>query len=164
MLSKKIEKALNKQINHEFHTTYNYLAISAWFASRNLPGFAHWMNIQSAEERTHALKFIGFVVDRGGRVELEAVGKPASDFRSAKDAIAAALKLEQATTALINALFALAVEEKDYATQSALKWFVDEQVEEEKSVGEVLGKLEMAGDSKGTLLMLDHQAAKRGKS
>ena len=164
MLNKKIEKALNKQINHEFHTTYSYLGIATWFASQNLPGFAHWMNVQSAEERTHALKFIGIVEDRGGRVELEAVGRPQSDFRTAKDAIATALKLEQATTALINALYSLAVEEKDYATQSALKWFVDEQVEEEKSVGEVLAKMQMAGDSKGTLLMLDHQAAKRGKS
>jgi len=97
-------------------------------------------------------------------VELEAVGKPKSDYGSPKDAIVAALKLEQATTALINKLFDLAAEEKDYATQGCLQWFVDEQVEEEKSVSDILAKLEMAGDSKGTLLMLDHQLAKRGKS
>lgn len=164
MISSKIEKAINKQINHEFTTSYTYLAIGAWFASKNLPGFAHWMQVQRTEELTHAAKLFDFLVDRGGRVELEAVGKPKSDYGSPKDAIAAALKLEQATTALINKLFDLAAEEKDYATQGCLQWFVDEQVEEEKNVGDILAKLEMAGDSKGTLLMLDHQLAKRGKS
>lgn len=164
MLNNKIEKAINKQINHEFNNAYTYLAMSAWFASKNLPGFAHWMRLQREDELTHAAKLFDFLVDRGGRVELEAVGKPKGDYGSPKDAIDAALKLEQATTALINSLYGLAAAEKDYATQSRLQWFVDEQVEEEKSVGEVLATLEMAGDSKGTLLMLDHQLAKRGKS
>jgi ferritin len=164
MLSNKIEKAINKQINHEFTNAYTYLAISAWFDSQNLSGFAHWMRLQREDELSHAAKLMEFVVDRGGRVELEAVGKPKGSYGSPKDAIAAALKIEQSTTALVNNLCTLAAEEKDYATQSRLQWFVDEQVEEEKSVSEILAKLEMAGDSKGTLLMLDHQLAKRGKS
>ena len=164
MLSTKVEKAINKQIHHEFTTSYAYLALSAWFASQNLPGFANWMRVQHQEELTHAAKLIDFVVDRGGRVHLDALGKPQADFSSPKDAVAAALKLEQATTALINNLYGLGAEEKDYATHSRLQWFVDEQVEEEKNVGEILAMLKMAGDSKGTLLMLDHQLAKRGKS
>ena len=164
MLSNKIEKAINKQINHEFTTAYTYLAMSAWFASKNLPGFAHWMHVQHQEELAHAGKLFDFVLDRGGCVELEAVGKPKGDYGSPKEAIAAALKLEQTTTTLINNLYGLGAEERDFATHSRLQWFVDEQVEEEKSVTEILAKLEMAGDSKGTLLMLDHQLAKRGKS
>jgi ferritin len=164
MINPKVEKALNKQINHEFTTSYTYLAMAAWFAHENLPGFAHWMQVQHKEELTHALKLFEFVNDRAGKVELDTVGKPKADYPSPKDAFAAALKLEQATTAMINNLYALSVEEKDYATQSHLKWFVDEQVEEEKNVGEVLAMLDMAGESKGTLLMLDHQLGKRGKS
>ena len=164
MINAKIEKALNKQINHEFITSYSYLAMSGWCAQQNLNGFAHWMLVQHQEELGHALKLFEFVNDRGGKVELETVGKPKADYPSPKDVFAAAYKLEQATTALINNLYALAVEEKDYATQSHLKWFVDEQVEEEKNVSTVLAMLDMAGESKGTLLMLDHQFGKRGKS
>ncbi|MBI5686508.1 MAG: ferritin [Verrucomicrobia bacterium] len=164
MLSNKIEKAINKQINHEFTTAYTYLAMSAWFASKNLSGFAHWMHVQHQEELTHAAKLFDFVIDRGGRVELEAIGKPKGDYSSPKDAVAAALKLEQTTTALINNLYGLGAEEKDYATHSRLQWFVDEQVEEEKSVSEILAKLEMAGASNGTVLMIDHHLSKRGKS
>lgn len=164
MLSNKIEKAINKQINHEFNTAYTYLAVAGWFAGENLPGFAHWMRLQHQEELTHAVKLFEFVLDRGGRVELEAVAKPKGSYSSVKDAIAATLKLEEATTVLVNNLYGLAAEEKDYASQSRLQWFVDEQVEEEKNVTDILAKLQMAGDSKGTLLMLDHQLAKRGKS
>ncbi|MFA6564129.1 MAG: ferritin [Verrucomicrobiia bacterium] len=164
MLSNKIEKAINKQINHEFTNAYTYLAMSAWFDNQNLSGFAHWMRLQREDELSHAAKLVEFVVNRGGRVELESIGKPKGSYSSPKEAIAAALKLEQTTTALVNNLFGLAADEKDYATQSRLQWFVDEQVEEEKGVSEILAKLEMAGDSKGTLLMLDHQLAKRGKS
>jgi ferritin len=164
MLNHKIEKALNKQIHHEFTNAYTYLAISAWFAHQNFPGFAQWMRVQQQEELTHAAKLSEFVTDRGGRVVLEALAKPPADYGSPKDAMAAALKVEQTTTAMVNNLCGLAVEEKDYATQSHLKWFVDEQVEEEKNVGEILAMLKMAGDSKGTLLMLDHKLGKRGKS
>ena len=164
MINARIEKALNHQINHEFTNAYTYLAIAAWCANQNLPGFAHWLQVQHQEELGHGLKLFEFVLDRGGTVELDAVGKPKAAYSTPKDAFAAALKLEQTTTTLINKLYALAVEEKDYATQSRLQWFVDEQVEEEKNTSAVLATLEMAGESKGTILMLDHQLGKRGKS
>jgi len=164
MLSAKVENALNSQINHEFNNAYIYLAIAAWFAERNLPGFAHWMRIQYSEELDHALKLFAFILDRGGKIDLERIEKPANSFSSPKDVFASALKLEQATTESVNRLYTLAAEERDFATQSHLKWYVDEQVEEEKNVGGILAMLEMAGDGKGTLLMLDHQLGKRAKS
>jgi ferritin len=163
MLGTKIENALNDQVNHEFNNAYTYLATAAWFAERNLPGFAHWMQIQYSEEMDHALKLFAFILDRGGRVRLEKVEKPPREFGTPKEVFAAALKLEQITTERVNRLYALAVEDKDFATQSHLTWYVDEQVEEEKNVTAVLAMLEMAGESKGTLLMLDHQLGKRSK-
>ena len=163
MLSTKVENALNGQVNHEFNNAYIYLAIAAWFAERNLPGFAHWMRIQHSEEMDHAQKLFAFILDRGGKISLDRIERPASAFSTPKDVFVSALKLEQATTESVNRLYALAAEENDFATQSHLKWYVDEQVEEEKNVSGILAMLEMAGDSKGTLLMLDHQLGKRIK-
>jgi ferritin len=163
MLNKKIEKALNKQIAHEFTVAHAYLGMAAWLAGNNWPGFARWMNAQHGEELSHALKLFAFVNDRGGQVELESVPKPRAEFSSPTDVFALALKTEEATTASVNEVYALAVAEKDYATQSFLKWYVDEQVEEEKNANEILAMLKLAGDSKGTLLMLDHKLGKRGE-
>lgn len=163
MLSQKIAGALNEQIHHEFTNAYTYLAFSAWFGHRNLPGFSHWMMIQYSEELDHATKLFGYVIDRGGEVELQAVEKPRADFGTAKEVFAAALRVEEGTTERINTIHQLAVAEKDFATQSHLQWYIDEQVEEEKNVGGILAMLEMAGESKGTLLMLDHQLGKRTK-
>ncbi len=163
MLSPTIEKALNDQIHHEMTNAYTYLGYSAWFAERNLPGFAHWMMIQRSEELVHAMKLFQFVIDRGGRVVLQDVQKPVVEFAGTKDVFAATLRTEEGTTARVNALYHMASDEKDFATMSHLQWYIDEQVEEEKTVSEVLAKLEMAGESKGTLLHLDHQMEKRGK-
>ena len=164
MLSTKVASTLNDQVNHEFSNAFTYLAAAAWFAEKNLTGFAHWMKIQHSEEMNHAHKLFEFILDRGGKVSLDTIEKPAEDYGTTKDVFASALKLEQETTARINRLYALAVQEGDFATQSHLKWYVDEQVEEEKNVAEILAKLAMAGDSKGTLLMLDHQMGKRAKA
>ncbi len=163
MLSTKMESALNEQVNHEFNNAYTYLSAAGWFVEKNLPGFAHWMRIQHSEELDHALKLFEFILDRGGRAILDKVEKPPRDFGTAKDVFAATLKLEQSTTARVNKLYSQAVEENDFATQSHLNWYVDEQVEEEKNVSGILAMLEMAGESKGTLLMLDHQLGKRVK-
>lgn len=163
MLTPKIENALNDQIHHEFSNAYAYLAAAAWFAERNFPGFAQWMRVQRGEELDHAMRLFDFVLDRNGKIKLAGIEKPGEIYGTPKDVFAAALKIEQATTAKLNSLYALAVEERDFATQSHLKWYVDEQVEEEKNVSSMLATLEMAGESKGTLLMLDHQAGKRVK-
>lgn len=161
MLTKTILSALNKQINHEMNAAYNYLAMEAWFHSQNLAGFAQWMKVQRDEELEHARKLFDFVHDRGGEVELGSLAKPNGQFTSPRDVFAHAAKLEQGNTKAIHDLYALAVGEHDYATQSMLQWFIDEQVEEEKSTSEITALLEMAGDNQSALLLLNEKFGKR---
>jgi ferritin len=161
-LSKKMQDAVNEQIREELYSSYIYLSMAAYCESINLPGFAAWMQAQSQEELEHALKFYGFVHDRGGRVILEALGQPPAEFDGPLGVFEETLKHEQYITGRIYKLYALAVEENDYASLSTLQWFVDEQVEEEKTAGEILEMVKTIGDHKQGLIMLDRQLAGRG--
>jgi ferritin len=162
MFSAKMQQTMNDQIKYELESAYIYLSMAAYFESINLPGFAHWMRIQTGEEQEHAMKFFDFIYDRGGRVVLQAIPQPPADFASPLDAFEKALAHEQKVTGLINDLYALAVEGKDYASQTFLQWFVDEQVEEEKSAGDIVEMLKMIGDKGQALFMADRQLAQRG--
>ncbi|MDO4767187.1 MAG: ferritin [Pseudomonadota bacterium] len=161
MLSPKMEKALNDHLNAEMFSSYLYLAMVAYFQDKNLNGFAHWMTIQNEEENFHSMKFFRYIGGRGGRVCLEAIKKPQSEWKSPLDAMEAALKHEEYISGRINDLVNLAVEEKDHATASFLRWFVDEQVEEEENVNEVVQKLRLLGNDGGGLFMLDRDMAAR---
>jgi ferritin len=161
MLDKKIEKALNQQINMELSAAYHYLAMGAYFEDTNLSGFASWMLAQRQEELTHAMKLFQYVLHRGGKVELEAVEKPPSNFKTPKDAFLKALALEQANTAAIYDLYKLATQIGDYATQSHLKWFLDEQVEEEHLFDEAKSLFEIAGEEPSALLLLNEKFGQR---
>lgn len=161
MLDKKLEKALNRQINNEMSAAYNYLAMTAHFEHLNLGGFANWMRVQRNEELTHAQRLIKYVLDRGGKVELEAVPKPPTDFQSVQEVFSRALEMERENTASIDELYRLADELNDYATLSHLQWFLDEQVEEEKSFDEIGGLLELAGDNRSALLLLNEKLGQR---
>ena len=161
-LSEPIEDALNRQINQEVTGAYSYLAMAAYFETKHLDGFASWMHAQRTEELAHAMRLFKYLLDRGGEIELEAVAKPAREFKSFRDVFALALALEQANTKGIHEIYAMAVKENDYATQSHLQWFVDEQVEEEEAVEHVLGLFDIAGDDKSALLELNRQLAERG--
>jgi ferritin len=163
MISEKMVKALNEQINAELYSAYIYSAMQAYFLSVNLDGFANWMCVQVKEEKTHAEKFYKYINERNGRIELEAIAKPQKDWKNALDVFEAAYKHEQYITGRINSLVELARSEKDYATESLLKWFIDEQVEEEANALKIVETLKMVKDSTGGLLMLDHQMAKRKK-
>ena len=160
-LKKTIEKALNQQVNQEMAAAYAYLAASAWFESENLTGFSKWMQIQRQEELDHAQRLIRYLHDRGGKLELQSVKKPRSDFKSVMDVFQEALAGEQANTRSIHELYKLAVEEDDFSTQSFLKWFIDEQVEEESLMHEMIGLLEHAGDDASALLVLNEQVGQR---
>ena len=160
-IGNKMEDAINRQITHELEAERTYLSIAAYFESQTLPGFAHWMQKQAAEERTHALKFFKYVCERGGVVSLEAMPKPASGFKSALAAFEAAYDFELTTTKKINALYDLAAAEKDHASMMMLKWFIDEQVEEEDNAMKNIEQVRMAGESKGALMHLDHMLGKR---
>jgi len=160
-LSSKLEKVLNDQINLEFCSAYAYLGMAAYFERTPFTGFAKWMELQSKEELGHADRFFKYIVERGGKVTLQAIPEPKCEYKSPLDAFKASLGHEQKVSASICAIYELAAGEKDFATQSFLKWFLDEQVEEERNVGEVLAKLELAGDNTSALYQIDQQAARR---
>jgi ferritin len=161
MMTDKMEKALNEQINEEMYSAYLYLAMSAWFESQNFPGFAAWMKVQAREENTHAMKFFEYINERRGRVVLKAIKEPAKEWKSPLAAFEGALEHEQYITGRINDLMNLAVAEKDHATANLLQWFVKEQVEEEATADRIVQMLKMAASHPGALLMLDHQMGER---
>ena len=157
MISKKMQQALNDQLNAELYAYYTYLSMSAYFEDHNLRGFAAWMRTHSDEEMVHAMKFYDFINERRGRVQLRAIEAPKTDWQSALEAFEDALKHEQHVTALINKLVDLSTEESDYATHSFLQWFVDEQVEEEAVVDDDIQDLKRVGDFGPGLFLLDRE-------
>lgn len=161
MLTSRMEEALNRQIVEEMYSAYLYLSMSAYFASLNLMGFSHWLYVQYHEELEHAKKFFKFIIERGGRVKLAAIKEPDFEWKSPKDAFEAVVKHEKYITSRIYELVDIAEQEKDRATFAMLQWFVNEQVEEEAHSEEILAKLEMIGDHKQGLLMLDRELAQR---
>jgi ferritin len=164
MLGETIQDAMNQQIKNELYSAYQYLAMAAYCESVNLSGFAHWMRTQSQEETQHAMKFYDFILDRNGRVVLQAIEGPLIEFGSPLEVFEQALEQEQKVTAMINDLYGLAVKESDYASQAFLQWFVTEQVEEEKNAGDVAETLKMVGDKSEMLFLLDRELGQRGKS
>ena len=164
MLKKTIQDAMNEQIKDELYSAYLYLSMSAYCEEANLPGFAHWMRVQAQEEVSHAMKFYHFIYERGGRVILKAIGQPPTEFQSPLDIFEQTLGHEQKVTGLINDLYTLAVEEKDYASQAFLQWFVTEQVEEEASATQIVEILKMIGDKGHALLLLDRELGGRQPS
>jgi ferritin len=161
MIKQTVQDALNEQIKQELYSSYVYLAVAAYCERASLPGFAHWMSVQSAEERTHAMKLYDFILDRGGKVELKAIDAPASEFGSPMQIAEKALEHEKLVTGLIEDLYELAVKEHDYAAVSMLQWFIDEQVEEEKNATLLVDQVRMVGDNRAALLMLDMELGKR---
>ncbi len=161
MIDKKMEKALNGQVNAEMYAAYLYLALAAYFETTALDGFANWMYAQVEEEIGHAMRIFHFINERGGQVVLEAVTKPTADINSPLEAFEAALAHEQKVTGMINELVDLASELKDHATYNFLQWFVNEQVEEEDSVDEVIQKLKLIGDRGNAIFMLDKELGAR---
>jgi ferritin len=159
MLSEPMTNALNHQMMMEIASSYSYLAMSCRCEGLSLPGFAAWFRAQSGEEWMHAMKFFDYLQDREAAPRLEAVPAPAAAYATATDAFVAALANEQAVTQSIHGIYALAVDEKDFAAQSFLNWFVTEQVEEENTVKSILGWLKRIGESGQGLFLLDRELA-----
>ena len=162
MLGKVVQDAMNEQIKNELYSAYQYLSMAAYCESENLPGFAHWMRAQFREETEHAMKFYDFILDRNGRVVLQAIDQPVVEFGSPLEVFQHALEHERRVTVMINDLYGLAVRENDYASQTFLQWFVTEQVEEEKNTGDVVETLKMVGDKSEALFLLDRELGQRG--
>ncbi|GAB4157759.1 MAG: ferritin [Planctomycetota bacterium] len=161
MISEKMLKLLNDQVNLEMSSAYLYLSMATWFEDINLSGFAHWMKEQFNEEMEHAAKIMEYIQDQRCRVTLQAIPAPKLEWQSPLEAFEDAFKHEQHVTASILYIVEEAVKEHDRATQNFLNWFVDEQVEEEKNTDDVVQKLKMLGDAKHALYMLDRELAKR---
>lgn len=161
MIKKKMQDALNQQINEEMYSAYLYLAMAAQFDAMNLSGFSHWMEKQAQEEMEHAMKFYRFINERGGRVELKPINGPQIEWDSAAKMMSDSLAHEQHITGCIHNLVDLATQEKDYATMNMLQWFVDEQVEEEASVSDIVEKLNLIGDRGQAIFMLDRELGAR---
>ncbi len=160
-MNQKLTEALNRQVNKEMFSWYLYKSMSAYFDSINYRGFATWMSQQAMEEMIHAEKIYKYIIDRGGRVELELIEKPQIEWDSPLAAMEDALEHEKYITKSINELVDLAIAENDHGTNVFLHWFVQEQIEEESSVGEIVERIRMFGEFKGGLFMLDRELGTR---
>jgi len=161
MIKKKMQEALNKQLNAEYYSSYLYLSMAAYFESMNLKGFANWMRVQTQEEMVHVMKFYDHFIERGGEITLSSIEAPPIKWSSPLAVFEHAYQHEQKVTGLINDLVNLAISEQDHATNNFLQWFVSEQVEEEASADEVVQKLKLIGKDSGGLFMLDRELAQR---
>lgn len=161
MLSKKMEDALNQQINAEMYSAYLYFSMSAYFTSLNLDGFANWTKVQAQEEMTHAVRFYNFVNQSGGRPIMKTIDAPPSEWPSPLEVMKNVLAHERKVTGLINDLTALAESEKDYASRAELQFFITEQVEEEANADAIVKKLTLIKDSTDALFMIDRELATR---
>ncbi len=161
MIPKRMEEAFNQQIKHELESAYLYLAMAAYFDSAGFEGMGRWMRAQVQEEVTHAMRFYKHIIERGGSVKLEPLSVLAHTWDSPRQAFEAAYEHEKFITSKINELVKLAQAEGDYAANSLLQWFVDEQVEEEASTSKIAQELKLVdGDSRG-ILMIDRELGQR---
>jgi ferritin len=161
MIGERLNSAINDQIKNELESYYIYLSMAAYFHSQNLDGMGHWMRAQAHEEMIHAMKFIEHLLDRGGKVVLQDLKQLKTEWRSPLEAFQDAYEHEKFISGKINDLTTIAREEKDYASEPMLAWFTEEQVEEEASAGKIAGELEMIGEDKSALLMLDRELGAR---
>lgn len=161
MLNSAVLDAINKQINAELSASYSYLAMSAWCDSTNFLGCARWFRVQSQEEYAHAMRLFDYVLARGGKVQLTQIVGPRTDYGSLLEVFETAYTQEQTVTAQINSLYEVAFANKSFDTVVQTEWFVNEQVEEEKTVREIVAKLRMVGDDAPSLLDLDEKLGSR---
>ncbi len=161
MLREKVEEALNEQLKWELYSAYLYLSMAAYFENLDLNGFAHWMKMQAQEELIHAMKFFDFISGRGGKVRLQPIKGPETEWESPLAAFEHVYTHETHVTDRINSLLELAMNENDHATVAFLQWFISEQVEEEASADSIVKRLKIAGGSGEGLLLLDRELAQR---
>lgn len=161
MASSKVIEALNSQVQKEFFSEYFYISMEAYFLDNNLDGFANFFNVQAREERDHAYKLFNFIGRVGGKVALEALEKPQSEFSSPLEVFELTLQHEKFITKSIHELLDIAMEERDHATTAFLQWFVTEQSEEEESMEKIVRKLRLLNNDPAGLLMIDQELAQR---
>ena len=161
MIKKEVLEAINDQINAESYSAYLYLSMAAYFEEIGLSGFANWMKIQYQEEAAHALKFFNYLTERNGKVSLKAIAQVPVEFNGIVEVFEHTLTHEIHVTELINNIMNVAVAASDHATQSFLKWFVDEQVEEESNVEKIIATLKLINGEGNGLFMMDREMKMR---
>jgi len=161
MLNEVVQEAINRQINNELFSMYSYLSMSAYCEQLQFRGCAHWMRLQSQEEYTHANRLYDFLIARQGRVKLLPIAQPQSEFKSLLEVFEKALAQEQTVTSQINSLYELAFQEKAFAALVELEWFINEQVEEEKTARDIVHKFKLVGNDPASLLDLDRELGTR---
>lgn len=154
MLLPELEEALNEQLNKEMYSAYLYLSMASFFENQVFPGMAHWLKIQAKEELGHAMKYYGYIYQRGGAVILKKIDAPTVTWDSPLAAFEDAYNHEKMITSDTNQLVNLAIANTDHATVQFLQWFVAEQVEEEASASEIVHKLTRIGDDNTAGLMI----------
>jgi len=161
MIPERLNQAINNQIKYELESSYLYLSMAAYFHSINLDGMAHWMRCQAHEETIHAMKFVDHILDRGGEVTLQDLEQIKTRWDSPLEAWQEAYAHEQLITSRINDLTTIAREEKDYQSEPILAWFTEEQIEEEATSSKIAEDVDMVGDAKAGLLLLDRELGGR---
>ena len=161
MLSERLEKALNDQLNKEYSSAYLYQAMSAYFSKSNFLGFALWMDKQAEEERLHARKIYDYILERGGTVILSSIEAPKLEYKNSREAFEASLLHEKGVTKSIGNLYSLAKEENDFGTEIFLQWFITEQIEEEATIEHILDKFNMLEETKTALYLLNKELGER---
>ena len=161
MLSKKLLQGLNDQINFEFYSSYTYLAMAGYCESIDLSGFANFFRVQAKEELDHAMKLYDYVYQKNGSVVLEQVNKPQGDYDGIIDVFEKGYEHEQLVTRKIYELTDIAYEEREHSTISLLKWFIDEQVEEENNFNSLVKRVRRIQDNPAGLYLMDDELATR---
>ena len=161
MINSKIATALNDQLNLEYYSAYSYLAMSAYFLTQNLNGFAHWMRVQAQEELGHGMKIYDFLDDREAEIRFQALAAPKQNWDNPLDVFEDSLAHEQKVSQSIYNIADLALSERDHATHTFLQWFIAEQVEEEAAVKELIDTLKLVGTEGNGLFLLDRDLAQR---
>jgi len=161
MLNESMQEAINQQINNELFGMYSYLSMSAYCEHKLFRGCAHWMRLQSQEEYAHAMRLYDFLIARQGRVKLRPIAQPQIDFDSIPDVFEKALEQEQEVTRQINTLYEMAFKEKAFAALVELEWFINEQVEEEKTARDIVAKFQLVKGDPAALLDLDRELGAR---
>ena len=161
MLNETVQDAINEQINNELFAMYSYLSMSAFCEHKQFRGCAHWMRLQSQEEYGHAIRLYDFLIVRQGRVKLRPIAQPQIDFASVPEVFQKALAQEQEVTQQINSLYEMAFKEKAFAALVELEWFINEQVEEEKTARDIVYKFQLVKDDPAAFLDLDRELGGR---
>lgn len=160
MISEKMAKCLNEQINKEFYSAYLYLAMSSWCSKEGFDGSANWFMVQYQEETSHGMKIYNYMLNQDAKINLQTIKEPKIDYESLIKCFEESLVHERSMTNSFNELCDIAIKEKDHASYGFLQWFVEEQVEEEATVCDVIAKLKLVKDGNG-IYMIDNQLLTR---